>query len=223
MVLGGDLEDVSPSGGKLPVPEPFVMAVGAVGVRKNYGLLYQVWRELIQKHGARTPNLALVGGVGFLTGDLLYQLQRDPVVQGKIHQVGGIDDGLLRELYSRCLFTVYPSIYEGSGTPVVESLAAGKACVASSSSSVPEMGGELAEYHHPQDFKRCLELVERLWLDEAYRRKREEEIRRKFRATSWREASRIYVGFLRAHLERAREDARAGEPAMRLSALGGKP
>lgn len=195
--------DVGPSDSDVALPagltEPFVMAVGSVCPRKNYTLLYQVWRSLLEKHGDAVPQLVLVGEAGFLSGDFLYQLKHDTRVRGKILHLTGCDDRLLAKLYARCLFTLYPSVYEGSGTPVLESLAAGKLCIASDASSIPEMGGELADYHDPQDFVRCRELVEKAWLDSEYRAEREARIRREFQSTSWDRAADLYLGFLRRH------------------------
>ena len=54
-------------------------------------------------------------------------------------------------MYERCLFTVYPSLYEGWGLPIAESLKNGKFVLASSSSSIPEVGGSYVEYLDPWD------------------------------------------------------------------------
>jgi glycosyltransferase involved in cell wall biosynthesis len=45
--------------------------------------------------------------------------------------------------------TLYPSLFEGFGLPVLESLSAGTPCVASWSSSIPEVGGDLCAYFDP--------------------------------------------------------------------------
>jgi glycosyltransferase involved in cell wall biosynthesis len=42
---------------------------------------------------------------------------------------GPVDERKLEEAYASCAFTVYPSVAEGFGLPVIESLARGKACV----------------------------------------------------------------------------------------------
>ena len=45
--------------------------------------------------------------------------------------------------------TVFPSLYEGWGLPVAESLATGKCCLASGVASIPEVGGDLVDYVDP--------------------------------------------------------------------------
>ncbi len=43
----------------------------------------------------------------------------------------------LASLYRGARFTIFPSLYEGWGLPVTESLGYGKVCIASSSTSIP--------------------------------------------------------------------------------------
>jgi glycosyltransferase involved in cell wall biosynthesis len=60
-----------------------------------------------------------------------------------------VSDAQLALLYSACYFTVFPSRAEGYGLPVAESLGAGKLCVASNATSIPEVAGDLADYFDP--------------------------------------------------------------------------
>lgn len=61
----------------------------------------------------------------------------------------GISDADLAALYSACLFTLYPSVYEGWGLPVWEGLGNGKFCLSSNQGSLPEAGEEFADYADP--------------------------------------------------------------------------
>ena len=51
--------------------------------------------------------------------------------------------------YGRASFTVFPSLAEGWGLPIGESLWFGKPCVASFTTSMPEVGGKLCSYADP--------------------------------------------------------------------------
>ena len=57
-------------------------------------------------------------------------------------------------LYRKCLLTMFPSLAEGWGLPVGESLAYGKICIASRAGAIPEVGGELVDYVDPYDASR---------------------------------------------------------------------
>ena len=78
-------------------------------------------------------------------------LQADPSLQQDVQVLSHLTDGQLAALYRDCAFTVYPSWIEGWGLPVVESLAHGRLCVASNTSSLPEAGAGWAEHLDPAD------------------------------------------------------------------------
>ena len=106
-----------------------------------------------------------------------------------------------------CLFTVYPSFYEGWGLPVAESLAFGKLCVASSASSLPEVGRDFVDYHDPHDVAEATARIQRAIFDAAYRGSREKSISERFRARSWGESAAEL-------LERIEFDARLTRAAL---------
>jgi glycosyltransferase involved in cell wall biosynthesis len=199
--------------------EPFSLSVGTVEVRKNHLALYQVWRRLLQAR-PDAPKLVLVGGKGWLSGDLLYQIDTDPVTAGRVIVLTEVDDGQLLWLYRHCLFTLYPSFYEGWGLPIAESLGHGKYCIASDTSSMPEVGGDLVGGHDPADVPACLRLVEQA-LDPAFRAEREGAIRRRYRPATWADCADQLAAALRRHFGAAaalcpEEDRDAGPAADRL-------
>jgi hypothetical protein len=61
--------------------------------------------------------------------------------------------------------------------------------VASSSSSLPEVGRDLVDYHDPHDVAEATARIERLIFDTAHREGRERRIRERFRVRSWRESA----------------------------------
>jgi glycosyltransferase involved in cell wall biosynthesis len=182
----------------LPPGAPFALSVGTLEIRKNHYLLYHVWRRLAEHLGPEAPRLLLVGTRGWLIDEVLYQIGTDPLTKGLIIHVPHCRDAQLPWLYRRCLFTLYPSHYEGWGLPVAESLAYGKLCVCSNSSSLPEIAPGLVEMHDPLDVAGCLRLV-RQALDPAYRAAREERIRREFRPTSWDDTAQQIIDHLERH------------------------
>jgi len=167
----------------------FVLSVGTVEARKNHMLLVRTWARLMQRHDPTlVPQLVWVGRKGWMIDPLLAELAENNFLDGKLVWLGqtdGVKEATLHGLYRACLFTMFPSLYEGWGLPVSESLAHGKLCIASNASSLPEAGGDLADYHAPEDVDRCLALVERAIFDPAYRSAREERIRREYEMPSW--------------------------------------
>jgi glycosyltransferase involved in cell wall biosynthesis len=192
VILGSDVgrdvpeaEDLPPNPGL--VGRPFVLVVGTVEARKNHELLYRAWTRLTERHGDRAPLLVLVGWRGWGTGDLLHRIRTDPAVKELVFHFEHLGDGGLMWLYRNCLFTVFPSLYEGWGLPVVESLALGVPCLCSTAPAVVEASQGLAEALDPLDVLGWVVAIERLWLDDAARAEAASRIRREFRPRSWAE------------------------------------
>jgi glycosyltransferase involved in cell wall biosynthesis len=55
-----------------------------------------------------------------------------------IHYDGPVSDAKVDEAYAACTFSVYPSLMEGFGLPVIESLAHGKPCICSARGALGE-------------------------------------------------------------------------------------
>ena len=64
----------------------------------------------------------------------------------RVKYLGRVGDDLLPALYSAAKLSVYPSLYEGFGLPVLESMACGCPVLCSDSSCLPEVGGDAASY-----------------------------------------------------------------------------
>ncbi len=126
-----------------------------------------------------------VGQLGWMVEDLLAELAEGRYLDGKIVLHSDLSDVELRELYRHCLFSVYPSVLEGFGLPVAETLEQGKLCVASRRAAIPEVGGDLVDYIDPDDEAGALAALERAIFDDAYRSAREARIRAEYRPTSW--------------------------------------
>ncbi len=167
---------------------PFVLSVGTIESRKNHYGMYQAWRKLIKTLGPdRAPDLVFAGKPGWHGENVLYMIKHDPLVKDKIIVKSGVGDRELDWLYKNCLFTLYPSLYEGWGLPVEESFIYGKMCVTTNVSSLPEVGGEFAEYVEPEDVDGIVRAVIK-GLDPAYRSGREALIRDKYKANTWSQA-----------------------------------
>jgi glycosyltransferase involved in cell wall biosynthesis len=135
-----------------------VLGVGSIAPRKNQLALVQAWNRLYGEFGESLPTLILAGDFidpapveGFL--------QRTGNVGGKVALVGPVTEPELTRLYEHCAFTVCPSLNEGWGLPVGESLWMGKPCLSSSLTSLPEVGGSHAVYFDPRDEEDMLGLL----------------------------------------------------------------
>lgn len=169
--------------------EPFIVYVSTIERRKNHETLYKAYVQLLTRlsvdDAAELPKLVFVGMPGWGVDDLLSDLRTDPRIASKIVVLNHLGDRALAWVYQHALFTVYPSLYEGWGLPIAESLAYGKFCLAANNSSLSEVGKEFVEYIDAWDVQAW---SARLWYyihQPAKRAEKEAYIRSHYRPNSW--------------------------------------
>lgn len=178
-------------------PDNFAIAVSTIQSRKNFDLLYRVWRQFAEEGRDDIPRLVIVGAPGFGGTELLQQIANDARVKDSIVVIHDAGDAELAWLYRNCRFTLYPSFAEGWGLPVSESLAYGKPCLASNTTSLPEAGAGLAVHLDPLDFQAWYDTIlawstEGTALDVMTR-----DIAAHYRPTSWADTSAALARELR--------------------------
>lgn len=179
--------------GTLPTalsPGDYALFVSTIDVRKNHLTMFRVWRRLLETRlPNEVPKLVFVGRVGWLVADLLQQIANTVNLEGHLILLPDVSDAELATLYAGCRFTLFPSLYEGWGLPVTESLAFGKPCIASDRTSVPEAGGNLARYVDPENVLAWVAEIG-FWLDHPDALAEwEARIRREFRPVPWSETA----------------------------------
>ena len=176
--------------GSVPFPRyvpkrKFVICVSSLDVRKNQSLLYHVWRRLAEELESDCPELLLIGTSQMYVSDLLHQIRADRLVNKLVSHLEDVTDVELAWYYKHCEFTIYPSMYEGWGLPISESLSLGRYCLAGNRTSLPEAGGDLVDYFDPLDFVGCHKLVYRAVTDPGYVKQCEERIRARYVPHTW--------------------------------------
>lgn len=184
----------------------YVLFVSTIEARKNHNYLFRIWREMISA-GYDMPDLAFVGRPGWRVDDLVSQFRDTNYLDGCLHILHDLSDDELATLYRNCLFTVFPSFVEGWGLPVGESLSYGAPCIASSSSSIPEVGRDLVEYIDPLNLRDGIPVFERMIFDNSYREACREKIQKNFKARDW---ANVAEDFLVA-VARIRSDWRSAD------------
>lgn len=183
----------------LPAPGSYALFVSTLEARKNHMLLFRVWRRLLDELPRdQVPMLVFAGRVGWLVADLMQQLENANWLDGKIRLVRDPSDDELTALYRGCRFTLFPSLFEGWGLPVTESLALGRPCIASNRASLPEAGGDLARYFDPENLDDAYCTVRAVIDDPAGLDAWRERVARDFRRVSWERGAEVIRGTLDA-------------------------
>jgi len=174
------------------VAQRFLLCVSTIEIRKNQQTLCQAYTRLVDRGVTDLPLLVLAGAVGHGGQGLINEIAADRRLAGRVITLVGCSDTDLAALYRGCLFTLYPSLYEGWGLPVSEGLAYGKFCLCSSQGSLPEAGQEFADYADPWNVDEWANKIYRYISSSSALEQRELEIERSFEPPAW-QASAAHV------------------------------
>ncbi len=160
---------------------PAVLCVGTFEPRKNHLLLLEAAERLWQT-GVEFE-LVLVGRTTAHWGKQVEEtVERLRAAGRPVRWLRHVDDGTLRRTYEGCAFTVFPSLAEGLGLPILESLWYGRPCVCGENGALGEVaaGGGCLKVDQA-DAAALAAGMERLLKDRAvYERLGGEAERRKF-------------------------------------------
>ncbi len=138
---------------KTAAADDYIVYTGGFDPRKNMERALEAFAVLQKRYGEderiSATKLCIVCSLDHAGKSRMLRRAERLGLSGKVMLTGFIEDDALVALYqkARCLF--FPSLYEGFGLPVLEGLACGLPVASSNTSSLPEVGGELAFYFDP--------------------------------------------------------------------------
>lgn len=153
-----------PSHSAVQLPERYIIAVGTVEERKNQVAAVRALALL--------PEDVCLVVVGRPRGNYPQQVRRVAKELGVDHRVIFLQNAAFPDfpaLYRGAVASVYMSVFEGFGIPVLESLCCDCPVVTSNVSSMPEAGGDAALYAAPDDYRTLAAHLSRLLSDPAFR------------------------------------------------------
>jgi glycosyltransferase involved in cell wall biosynthesis len=165
------------------VENPYILCVSTLEYRKNHKRLLEAFAE-VRRH-VKNVDLVVVGEIdSSISEGTLEFCRRNPWVQ----HFERVDDTTLRRLYQDCLFSVYPSLDEGYGLPVIESFRYRKFCLASHAGAIPEAGGKFADYFDPYNVQMLIRKI-LMYVGNPEELQRRQELLELYKPTLWRETA----------------------------------
>ncbi len=162
----------------------YAIILCTVEPRKSHRLLLDVWSKIAAENPESLIPLVVVGGKGWMTESIqeematLNYIIRPPFVQDEEKMV----------LLKNARFSLFPSIAEGWGMPITESLEVGTPVISSDNSSMPEAGQGVCEMINCADFdKWYATILKYIQNDEVIANKRTEISQTKLR--TWKDFS----------------------------------
>ncbi len=139
-------------------PKKYLLYYGTFEPRKNIVYIVRAFAALYEKGEIPADfKMVLIGGQGW--GDIKdmtkhFIKENYPIPEHNPFIIlDYVSDTYLKAIIKNAYAVVYPSIYEGFGLPVLESMALGTPVICSNGSSLPEVGGDAALYVNPKDFE----------------------------------------------------------------------
>ncbi len=129
---------------KLDIEGDIVLTVGSLTRRKNLSRLFQAWRR--GGFSSRGSALVVVGEAGKSFNGAGYR-----ELPAGVRLISGLADDELAALYSAALVSIFPSLEEGFGLPLLESMACGTPVLAARAGAYPEVMGEAGVFFDPLD------------------------------------------------------------------------
>jgi glycosyltransferase involved in cell wall biosynthesis len=153
------------------LPERFLLAVGTIERRKNLLLALRALEKL--------PGVLLVA-VGRPTpyAEELVSFARAHGLSSRVRLLSDVSTADLAAMYRLATLSLYPSLFEGFGIPIVEAIFSGTPVVTTQGGCFAEAGGPGSAYVDPHDADALRETLARLLDDDGARaRMREEGLR----------------------------------------------
>lgn len=137
----------SPKAEKHPsLPDKYLLFVGNRNQYKDANVLFRAFAGLRETHS--DLDLLCIGGGPFTANER--QLIHLLGIQNVSSQIN-LPDREMVSAYAHAEIFVFPSQFEGFGLPALEAMACGVPTVLAAATSLPEVGGDAAEYFKPGD------------------------------------------------------------------------
>ena len=165
------------------IERPYVLFCGTIEPRKNLGRVLEAFGSIDRDD----VDLVLAGPVGW-NEDLKAALGR---LDGRAHALGWVPPGELDALYEGAALTVYPSLGEGFGFPVLEAMVHGTPVVTSAGGATGEVADDAAVLVDPHDVGSIADGIARLLGDEALAEKLGAAGRERAAAFTWERSAEL--------------------------------
>ena len=167
---------------------PTYMIVSTVEPRKNHAYLLDAFEKLWKNDV--NVNLCIIGKVGWKVEKTMEQMHKSKEYNHRLVHFDNLDDEQLLYCYKHAKMLLFPSIVEGFGLPIVESLSNHLPVLASDTPVHREVGGENIGYFNlsnPNDLVEQIIDIEKNGIPQAL------QVKADYKWQSWKESSQYLI------------------------------
>lgn len=154
---------------EVPLPEKFFFFAGTLKERKNVHRIIDAFAE-VKKEVPRLREKLVIAGkkTGVYYEHLLKQVA-DARLEDDVIFLGHINDNQLSYTYRRATATVFPSLIEATGNPIIESMYCGVPVITSNSNGPAELGANgSAVLVDPRNTEEIAAAMKRIVVDDMF-------------------------------------------------------
>lgn len=150
------------------MPDQYILLPANFWKHKNHAMLITAFGIYLNNHPESQLKLVFTGSDASAYKTRLVALVQAMKLDEKIVFTHYVNNDDLKSLYEHCRMLVFPTLYEGFGMPVLESMTFGKPVICSNVTSLPEIVGDAAlmfDPRKPDDIANC---IHKVYTDQAF-------------------------------------------------------
>jgi len=168
---------------KYGITKPFILYTGNFDFRKNLERTIEAFSKIDEK--LNNFQLVFVYDLDVIHRQKLQNICEKFGVSERVVSTGKIPDSHLNILYNSCELFIFPSLYEGSGLPILEAMKCGTPVIASNTSSMAEIMKKKEYMFNPYDADDIANLITKTLSDENFKNQLKEYCLKRGKELSW--------------------------------------
>ena len=184
----GNVEHLKTIQARYQLPNLFMFCPVSLSPRKNLGRILDAFTRI----QSQIPHqIVITGGKSWREQEFIRRIENE--FSHRMRILGELPQEDMPALYNLADFTIYPSLLEGFGLPVLEAFRCNCPVLTSSLTSIPEVAGKAAYLVDPYDTAQIAEGMFRLANDGNLRRELSRRGRERAKLFSWDRTAKIIL------------------------------
>lgn len=173
---------------------PFIFYPTSISPRKNIDRVLNAFEQVQDK----IPHHLYFTGKAAWRSSATEEYLRGPI-STRVHRLGSVAPEDMPSLYSLADFTIYPSLFEGLGLPVLEAFKCGSPVMTSDQSCLPEIAGDAALIVESYNVQSIAQGMLRMGQDKKLRRLLRRRGFERVKMFTWENTVRVALNWINSH------------------------